>query len=157
MGHLLSHLLFFLFLCLKNSSTLDLFDEAINEAGVQSDLLRETPPPPSPPSRIHWHKIRKHKFKGIDEESSLNISPEDTFALERELFIKSAEIKPSAYEEPSGDLELHPQLRDKQHYAPIEGRRNRQERIFNGYDEEEFPPYPPRLSEELFGIAPIAG
>lgn len=157
MGHLLSYLLFFLFLCIKSSGALDLFDEAINEAGVQSDLLRETPQPPSSPPRINWHKIRKHKFKDTDEETSFDISPEETFALERELFMKSAEIKPSVYEESVGDLELHPQLRDKQHYAPIEGRSNRQERIFNGYDEDEFPPYPPKLSEELFGIAPIAG
>ncbi|KAE9556692.1 hypothetical protein FO519_000098 [Halicephalobus sp. NKZ332] len=154
MGHLLSHLLFFLFLCLKNSA-LDLFDEAINEAGVQSDLLRETPPPPSPPPQVHWHKIRKHKIRDPDEEPTFDISPEETFALERELFIKSAEIKP-AYEESIGDIDLHPQLREKQHYGPIEERRNRQERIYNGYDDDNFPPYPPKLTEDLFGMAPVA-
>lgn len=136
------------------SNTLDIIDEAINEADVQSNLLKNTPIPPSN-KKIYWHKLRHHNKY---EHPEGDISPEETFALERELFIKSAEIKPSTYyDDIIGDIDMHPQLRDKQHYAPIESRSNRKERIFNGYDEEEWPDYPPKLVNDLFGPAPISG
>uniref|UniRef100_A0A914PWY5 Uncharacterized protein n=1 Tax=Panagrolaimus davidi TaxID=227884 RepID=A0A914PWY5_9BILA len=130
----------------------DIFDEAISQAGVQSDLLRDPPPTIDPEHhKIHWHKIR-HRGHSVAESEERSHEP--VFELEREMFIKSAEIEVPFQdlqpEEINADIEMHPQLRDKQHYGPIASRE------FTGYDEDQFPVYPPRLNADLFGAAPIS-
>uniref|UniRef100_A0AC34F9J6 Uncharacterized protein n=1 Tax=Panagrolaimus sp. ES5 TaxID=591445 RepID=A0AC34F9J6_9BILA len=140
----------------------DIFDEAISQAGVQSDLLRDPPPTIDPTHhKIHWHKIR-HRGHSVTESEERSHEP--VFELEREMFIKSAEVEVPYQQqqqqqlqdddeilEEGGDIEMHPQLRDKQHYAPVASRE------FHGYDEDQFPVYPPKLNADLFGAAPISG
>uniref|UniRef100_A0A7E4UTE6 Caenorhabditis elegans ly-6-related family-containing protein n=1 Tax=Panagrellus redivivus TaxID=6233 RepID=A0A7E4UTE6_PANRE len=128
-------------------------------AGVQSDLLHD----PKATPVIHWHKIR-HRHGGIVEDNSEEESP-PVFQLEREVFTQSSEHLPTqpptdaiigGLDDEYIDLELHPQLRDQQHYAPIEEREERHSPVgladFGGYDDG---PYPPKFDDVLFGGSPI--